>query len=82
MLPFGLHSVCHLDRSESWFFPRKESLFLVFTGFQRRLENLENENGHGKIIEHEKLTKSNGILSFSHGISLILPPICTKFVFL
>ena len=23
--------------------------------FQLRLENLENENGHGKVMEHEKL---------------------------
>ena len=31
-------------------------------GFPRRLENLENENGHGKVREHEKLAKSHGIL--------------------
>ena len=31
-------------------------------GFPRRLENLENENGHGKFMEHEKLDKSHGIL--------------------
>ena len=24
------------------------------TGFPRRLENLENENGHGKVMEHAK----------------------------
>ena len=29
------------------------------TGFPRRLEN---ENGHGKVMEHEKLAKSHGIL--------------------
>ena len=34
----------------------------VYTGFPQRLENLENENGHGKVMEHEKLTKSHGIL--------------------
>ena len=31
------------------------------SGFPRRLENLENENGHGKVMEHEKLAKSHGI---------------------
>ena len=30
--------------------------------FPRRLENLESENGHGKVMGHEKLTKSHGIL--------------------
>ena len=30
-------------------------------GRLRRLENLENENGHGKVMEHEKLAKSHGI---------------------
>ena len=28
-------------------------------GFPRRLENMENENGHGKVMEHEKLAKSH-----------------------
>ena len=32
------------------------------TGFPRRLENLENENGHGKVMEHEKIAKNQGIL--------------------
>ena len=31
----------------------------------RRLENLENKNGHGKVIEHAKLPKSHGIASVS-----------------
>ena len=31
-------------------------------GFPRRLENLENESGHGKVMEHETLAKSHGIL--------------------
>ena len=31
-------------------------------GFPRIPENLENENGHGKVMEHEKLAKSHGIL--------------------
>ena len=31
-------------------------------GFPRRLENLENENGHGKVMLHEKLSKNHGIL--------------------
>ena len=34
---------------------------LIPTGFPRRLENLENENGDGKVMEHEKLAKSHGI---------------------
>ena len=54
----------------------------VYQGFPRRLESLKNENGHGKVMEHETLVKNHGILLFSHGILPILPPICTKFVFL
>ena len=42
---------------------RHENVFihnkLCKTGFPRRLEN---ENGHGKVMEHEKLAKSHGIL--------------------
>ena len=34
----------------------------VYSGFPQRLENLENENGHGKVMEHAKLAKSHGIL--------------------
>ena len=34
-----------------------------FTEFPLSLENLENENGHGKVMEREKLAKSHGILS-------------------
>ena len=45
------------------------------TGFPRRLENLENEDGHGKVMEHEKLVKS-WIFVISHRILQIL----TKFV--
>ena len=41
------------------------------TGFLRRMEN---ENGHGTVMEHEKLAKSHGILP-------ILPMNCTKFLF-
>ena len=44
-------------------------------GLPRRLKNLENENGHGKGMGHEKFAKSHGILP-------ILPPNFTKFVFL
>ena len=36
--------------------------FHGFTGFPHRLENLENENVHGKVMEHEKLAKSHTIL--------------------
>ena len=31
-------------------------------GFMQRLENLENQNGHRKVMEHEILAKSHGIL--------------------
>ena len=29
------------------------AFFQNMQGFPRRLENLENENGHGKVMEHE-----------------------------
>ena len=45
------------------------------------MENLENENGHGKAMEHEKIAKSHGILWFSQGILLIVAPNFTKFVY-
>ena len=48
------------------------------SGFPQRLENLENENGHGKIMKHKKLVKSHGMFWISHGILPILPPDCTK----
>ena len=31
-------------------------------GSHRDWKNLENENGHGKVMEQEKLAKSHGIL--------------------
>ena len=34
----------------------------MFSGFPWRLENLENKDGHGKVMEHAKLAKSHGIL--------------------
>ena len=51
-------------------------------GFQQRqrLENQENENENGKVMERDKLAKSHGILC--HRILPILPPNCTKLVFL
>ena len=33
-----------------------------YAGFQQRPENLENKSGHGKVIGHENLAKSNRIL--------------------
>ena len=38
-------------------------ILIHYSGFPQRLENLENENGHGKVIlmEHKKLVKSRGI---------------------
>ena len=29
----------------------------LYAGFPQRLENLENENGHGKVMKHEKWAK-------------------------
>ena len=49
-------------------------------GFPRRLEKLENESGHGKVMEHEKLAKSHGIFVISHGILPMLLLSYTKFV--
>ena len=41
------------------------------------MENLENENGNGKVMEHTKLAKSHGILlsvmEFYQFIPLIVP---------
>ena len=34
-------------------------LTIYMSEFPQRLENLENENGHGKVMEHEKLAKSH-----------------------
>ena len=53
---------------------------LFVSGFPRRLENRENENGHGKGIKHEKMAKNQKIV-LSHGILPILPPNCANFVF-
>ena len=38
------------------------SLQTIVSGFPRRQENLLNKNGHGKVMEHEKLAKSHGVL--------------------
>ena len=38
------------------------SFSITYTGFLQRLETLENESGHAKVMEHEKMTKSHGIL--------------------
>ena len=32
------------------------------TGFPWRLENLRNENGHGKVMEHKHFAKSHRVL--------------------
>ena len=53
----------------------------IFTGFPRRLENIENENGHGKDMEHENLAKSHGTLWSVTEFYQYCPPNCTKFVF-
>ena len=36
-------------------------------GFPQRLENLEDESGHGKVMESEKLVKKSWNMK-SHGI--------------
>ena len=41
---------------------------------------MENENGHGKVMEHEKLSESHGFFFISHGILPILPQHFVKFV--
>ena len=41
---------------------RQYIAFVLYSEFSRKLENLENGNGHGKVIEHDKLAKSHGIL--------------------
>ena len=43
--------------------PIKYQILDLLSGFPRRLENLENENGHGKVMEHAKLAKSHRMLS-------------------
>ena len=47
------------------------------TGFPQRLQNLDNENGHGKVTEHAELALDFVI---NHGILLILPPKCSKYI--
>ena len=32
------------------------------TGFPQRLENMENESSHGKVLEHETVAKGHAIL--------------------
>ena len=39
-----------------------ESTHVYISRFPRRLENLENESGHGKVMEQKKNAKSHGIL--------------------
>ena len=34
---------------------------LWISGFPLRLENLENENGYGKVMEHDKFANTHGI---------------------
>ena len=43
---------------------------LPTAGYPHRLENLENENGHGKVMDNEELAKvmelaKRGILNFA-----------------
>ena len=54
-----------------------------FSGFLRKLENLENESGHGKVMKHEKLARSHGFFYQSWNYTKFAPElnqICTFFV--
>ena len=57
--------------------------YLPVSGFPCRPENLQNENGHGKGMEHDELAKSHEILSsimvFYHYWPQILINMCTFF---
>ena len=41
-------------------------------GFTHKLENLDYENGHGKVMDCEKLIKSLGIFSLSQTLTLLI----------
>ena len=43
------------------------------TGFPQRLNNLENENGHGKVMEHEKLPKVMEFCDHSWNFTNLVP---------
>ena len=47
-------------------------------------QRLGKENGHGKVMEHEKLARNHGMFNISHGILALLPPelyqLCMFFV--
>ena len=58
-----------------------DQVSFILAGFPQRLENLENENGHGKVMEHEKIGQKSWNFVISHRILPILPPNYTKFVF-
>ena len=50
------------------------------TGFTQRLENLANDNGHGKAMERDKLAKSHGILISVIELDQFLSSNFSKFV--
>ena len=45
------------DRGNEKSTSQKKSLCGFPGGFPQRLENLENESGHGKVMKHEKIAK-------------------------
>ena len=49
-------------------------------GFAQRLENLENVNGHGKVMEDEKFAKSHGHLLSVIEFSQFCPQIVPRFI--
>ena len=61
---------------------KKQFLKALFkAGFPRRLENLENENGHGKVTEHEQLAKIHGSLCVSWNFTNFAPELYQFFFF-
>ena len=58
-----------------------DQVSFILAGFPQKLENLENENGHGKVMEHEKIGQKSWNFVISHRILPILPPSYTKFLF-
>ena len=58
-----------------------KSRVIFNAGFPQRLEILKNENGHGKVVEYEKLGGGEFMeVVISHGILSLVPPIfCISF---
>ena len=50
-----------------------QNISALNSAFPQRLENLENENGHGKALEHDKLGKSHGTFYQSWNLTNVVP---------